>query len=167
MDDGICFFQNSILQLKEMFLTYLIRNCLKVLLQKICSSQFSRRWPGHSIISIYKWQRKLIKENLRKLQIKNFIRRPVKEVDKLGLSWPKAGSKEFLELILKYDLSLTFEAKFEVRVWSQSLKLNFEVEIWSWRNLKQKKFEVKLKKLWLKKFEVDENLKLKKFEVEI
>ena len=53
--------------------------------------------------------------------------------------------------------------------WKLNMMMKFEqVQIWSQRNLKQKKFK-ELKKMWLKKFEVDEiwkwiNLELK-FEV--
>ena len=53
--------------------------------------------------------------------------------------------------------------------WKLKMMMKYkQVEIWSHRNLKQKKFK-KLKKMWLKKFEVDEiwnwrNLELK-FEV--
>ena len=40
------------------------------------------------------------------------------------------------------------KVKFEVEgvlvegIWNWSLGLKYEVEVWSWRNLKQKKFEV-------------------------
>ena len=68
--------------------------------------------------------------------------------------------------------------KFEVEVWSwRNLKLKkFEVEeFWSWRKLKSKKFEVeeiwgqrnlKSKKLEVKKIWSQRNLNLKKFEGE-
>ena len=49
--------------------------------------------------------------------------------------------------------------------WKLNMMMKFEqVEIWSQRNLKQKKFK-KLKKMWLKKFEVDEIWNWRNFEL--
>ena len=40
-------------------------------------------------------------------------------------------------------------------IWNWSLGLKFEVEVWSWRNLKQKKFEVE--EIVVKRSEIEES----------
>ena len=62
-------------------------------------------------------------------------------------------------MILSMNLKFEFEVWFEVWIWSLNLKFKFEEEIWSWRSVELKKFEVV--KIWIWR-----NLKLKRFEVE-